>query len=143
MIETLLSRLEKVKPRGRGKYMALCPAHEDRTPSLGIVEADNGIILMKCYAGCEVSDVMAAIGLSLGDLYPDNNFRQVHAYRGFQQMENDYKQKQSEKKQENLESDKIFLAICESSRERGEKQPPDILEKERQAYMRVRNAHDH
>ncbi len=44
---------------GRG-WTARCPAHEDRTPSLGITERD-GRVLVRCYAGCPQSDVIAAL----------------------------------------------------------------------------------
>jgi len=39
-IEILLSRLEKVKPHGNGKYLACCPAHNDKSPSLAIREIE-------------------------------------------------------------------------------------------------------
>lgn len=47
-------------------WMAKCPAHDDRTPSLAIREGHHGIPLVKCYAGCNQSDVIAALrGLGL------------------------------------------------------------------------------
>ena len=33
--DTLLSRLDKVKLTGPDKWVARCPAHDDRGPSLG------------------------------------------------------------------------------------------------------------
>lgn len=68
--ETLLSRLESV----RGKFprwMAKCPAHSDKSPSLSITAKDDGRVLIHCHAGCGAADVMAAVGLSLSDLFPD------------------------------------------------------------------------
>ncbi len=70
-INTLLSRLEKVKPNGAGKWLACCPAHPDKSPSLAIKEID-GKILIHCFAGCQVSEVVSAIGLQLSDLMPVN-----------------------------------------------------------------------
>ncbi|MCL2644312.1 MAG: DNA primase [Betaproteobacteria bacterium] len=70
-IETLLSRLGKVRPSGTGRWAACCPAHDDRNPSLSIRELDDGRALVHCFAGCQVSDVLAAIGLSLPDLFPE------------------------------------------------------------------------
>ncbi len=64
----LLGRLEKVIDRGGGQYSALCPAHEDKSPSLSIKETDDRILLY-CFAGCSAGDVTAAVGLSLADLY--------------------------------------------------------------------------
>ena len=74
MIETnqILSKLEKVRPSGKGKWLACCPAHPDKSPSLAIKETDDGKILMHCFSGCHVSDVLAAVGLELSDLMPDD-----------------------------------------------------------------------
>ena len=70
MIENILSRLEKVKGRN-GAYTACCPAHGDKSPSLAIRELDDGRILMKCFANCSVQEIMGAIGMEIGDLFPD------------------------------------------------------------------------
>jgi hypothetical protein len=72
MIENILSRLEKVKGRN-GAYTACCPAHGDKSPSLAIRELDDGRILMKCFANCSVQEIMGAIGMQIGDLFPDTN----------------------------------------------------------------------
>jgi hypothetical protein len=64
-----LDRLESVRKEGGG-YKALCPAHGDRNPSLGIKEGEDGRALVNCLAGCKTEDVVAAIGLSLSDLSP-------------------------------------------------------------------------
>lgn len=46
----------------RGFYgMAKCPAHDDRSPSLSIRNSDNDKVLVKCHAGCEQEDVIAAL----------------------------------------------------------------------------------
>lgn len=46
----------KAKRRGNG-YMALCPAHADRNPSLSLSEGSNGKILFHCFAGCSQEEV--------------------------------------------------------------------------------------
>lgn len=67
-IEEIASRLERVSERN-GQYMARCPAHDDRSPSLSFRIAEDGSkILMHCFGGCDTADVMAAIGMSLSDL---------------------------------------------------------------------------
>lgn len=68
--ETLISRLERVKRTGAGRYQARCPAHADRGPSLSIRELDDGRVLMHCFAGCDTHSVLSALGLSFDDLYP-------------------------------------------------------------------------
>jgi putative DNA primase/helicase len=70
-VEELLERLEHVKPSGAG-WIARCPAHEDRTPSLSINIGERGIV-MKCHAGCDNREVCAALGISLGDLMDRTN----------------------------------------------------------------------
>ena len=68
-LETLLSRLERVRGAGRCRYQARCPAHQDRHPSLSIREADDGRVLLFCFAGCATPDVVAALGLEMSDLF--------------------------------------------------------------------------
>ena len=41
-------------------WTARCPAHDDRNPSLSICETADGLLLLKCFAGCEFADVRAA-----------------------------------------------------------------------------------
>lgn len=42
-------------------WMARCPAHDDREPSLSIRDADDGKVLVRCHAGCEQRRVIAAL----------------------------------------------------------------------------------
>jgi hypothetical protein len=69
--ELLLPRLGRVRKTGVGRYISGCPAHKDKTPSLSIRFADDGRILMHCFAGCRIEDVVSAIGLTVSDLFPD------------------------------------------------------------------------
>lgn len=71
-VDTLLQRLTKVKG-GRGHWTACCPAHEDRSPSLAVTETDDGRILLKCFGGCSVQEIVGAIGMDMTDLFPDSN----------------------------------------------------------------------
>ena len=66
--EAIIQRLEGVRPNGNG-YMARCPAHNDRLPSLSIQSGHGGRLLIKCFAGCSTPDVMAAMGLQISDLF--------------------------------------------------------------------------
>lgn len=72
-VYTILDRLDKVKENGPGRWLACCPAHQDRSPSLAVRETSDGTILMKCFAGCPTGDVLAAIGLELKDLFPERD----------------------------------------------------------------------
>ncbi len=41
--------------------MARCPVHDDRSPSLSISSGKNGKVLVRCHAGCDQHDVIAAL----------------------------------------------------------------------------------
>lgn len=70
-LDNFVSRLHKVRKNGKD-YVACCPAHEDKSPSLTIAEKEDGRILVHCFAGCAVHDVVSAVGLELKDLMPEN-----------------------------------------------------------------------
>jgi hypothetical protein len=59
--ETIAGTLQKAKRAGPGKYVACCPAHDDKTPSLSIEDAPNGNLLVHCHAGCSQNAVIEAL----------------------------------------------------------------------------------
>lgn len=75
----LLERLDKVRQERRGQWVACCPAHVDKSPSLAIGEADDGRVLVHCHSGCSALDVISAVGLQWADLFPetDRNHRSL------------------------------------------------------------------
>lgn len=68
--ETLLSRLERVRQRTADQWSARCPVHDDKGPSLSVRELADGRVLLHCFAGCEVDEIVGAVGLTLTDLFP-------------------------------------------------------------------------
>jgi hypothetical protein len=66
----VLERLERVKQTGPGRWIARCPAHEDRSPSLSIRELDDGQTLLHCFAGCGAIEVLDSLGLDWSALFP-------------------------------------------------------------------------
>jgi len=76
-LQNLLSRLNRVSDRGRGKYAAACPGpvheHGDRHPSLSVREVDDGVVLLKCWAGCSIYDIADAVGIKVRDLFPNGH----------------------------------------------------------------------
>jgi len=58
------------KRNGSG-WSARCPAHEDRRPSLSVSEGDDGRCLLDCKTGCDTKDIVAVVGLTMRDLFPD------------------------------------------------------------------------
>lgn len=71
-IAEVVSRLPKAKKTGKG-FIALCPAHDDKSPSLSISEGSGGRILLKCFTGCSTEAILHAIGLEMKDLFPNND----------------------------------------------------------------------
>jgi hypothetical protein len=67
--DLLVSKLEGVRRTGDGRWIARCPAHEDRSPSLSVRELGDRA-LIHCFAGCHPGEVVAAVGLELSDLFP-------------------------------------------------------------------------
>ena len=68
-IDNLLTRLSGIKESGDG-WVACCPVHEDKNPSLSIKTGEEGCILLKCHAGCQVEQIVNAIDLKMSDLFP-------------------------------------------------------------------------
>jgi hypothetical protein len=68
--QNLLSRLSGVQKKSADSWVARCPGHSDRTPSLSISEKDGGRIVLHCFAGCDTREVLAAIGLNFSVLFP-------------------------------------------------------------------------
>jgi len=68
--DNLLSRLQRVKRTGPGRWIASCPTREDRHPSLAIRELDDGRVLVHDFGGDDVASIVAAVGLDIGDLFP-------------------------------------------------------------------------
>jgi len=80
-VERFLSRLEAVKGR-LGAWTARCPAHNDRGPSLAVREADDGRVLVHCFAGCETESVLRAVGMDFSDLWPADERRRDYPTTG-------------------------------------------------------------
>lgn len=75
-IAKVLDALERAGCRGlmvkQGtRWQCQCPAHEDRKPSLTVTRNADGTVLMHCHAGCSTETVLAALGLTVKDLFPN------------------------------------------------------------------------
>ncbi len=68
-IQDILNKLYSVHEVRRG-WMAKCPAHDDRTPSLSVAKGKDGQLLLHCFAGCSLAEVLDAIGVKIEDLFP-------------------------------------------------------------------------
>lgn len=99
----LLDKLDKVRSHGKDRWMACCPAHDDRTPSLLVTQA-NERVLIHCFAGCGATEILNSVGLTYSALYPDQD---EYTYR-------------PEYKKPNLEDD-LFIRIYKESVRLGRK----------------------
>src|SRR5215211_5018238 len=98
--ENVLDRLNVASRNGQ-KAMCFCPAHDDRNnPSLSL-KAENGKLLLYCFAGCPPEDILSKIGLGMKDLFseggggssiPPNTPARLHA-----QKENPHSNRQNER----------------------------------------------
>lgn len=67
----LLSRLEGVRRNGDG-WRANCPnGHAKARGSLSIAEADDGRILLSCFACRDTPAILRTLGLEMADLFPE------------------------------------------------------------------------
>jgi putative DNA primase/helicase len=57
--------------RSGGGWIARCPGHDDREPSLSIHDANDGKLLVRCHAGCTQEKLITALRV-LG-LWPHNS----------------------------------------------------------------------
>ena len=70
----LLSFFRGLRKIGDGRYVALCPCHDDHSPSLAITITQEGVILMYCFA-CNASgtNICQALQIDPSSLFPKAN----------------------------------------------------------------------
>lgn len=71
--DEFLSRLQKVKRTGPDRWLALCPAHDDRHPSLNVRIQADGTKLVICRSGCDQEEIRLAMGCEWADFYPEKS----------------------------------------------------------------------
>ena len=109
-IQRVLDVLDVVRgPDHRGEYLALCPAHDDRnTPNLHIGEAEDGRVLLRCFAGCSQERLLAALeekGVGKADLFADRNVQRGGGVGTSENRENPGNGENPHTYQENGEND--------------------------------------
>lgn len=67
-IEGFVRKLDKVRRSGVG-WSALCPSHEDSSPSLTVGMGKEGRILVRCHRGCTTEEITDALGMQPKDLF--------------------------------------------------------------------------
>lgn len=70
-VDMILGRLDKPRQTGRDRWRSRCPScGGGSTSSLSVGVGADGAVLLKCFKGCEVAQVVDALGLQLSDLFP-------------------------------------------------------------------------
>jgi hypothetical protein len=78
-INRVLDRLDGVRQTAPTKWRARCGAHGGKSLSLAVADVD-GRVLIKCFAGCDTAAVLAAAGLTFGELFDASlgDFKPAH-----------------------------------------------------------------
>lgn len=75
MIADLLNKID-AREKGPGAWSASCPVpghgqgRGDRSRSLSVKQEPDGRILLHCFGGCSVEEILGAIGLDWDSLFP-------------------------------------------------------------------------
>lgn len=127
----LLNHLPRVKKTGADRWMACCPAHQDKTASLAIKELPDGRVLLHCHAGCDPDSVLAAVGLTFSDLMPERlqgDFKPVRfAFSALDALRA-------------LVADLLFIRLCALSLAQGQALIESDRESLHQSAYRIENA---
>ena len=78
-LSEVVARLSGAKSSGTNQFLARCPVHDDHTQSLSVGMGTDGRVLLHCHAGCSTDSILSALGLDVGDLFPDQAGVPVHA----------------------------------------------------------------
>lgn len=71
MIEDVINRLQGVKSTGQNRWIAKCPSHQDKSPSLALSQDADGKVLINCFAGCGTYEILQAVGLDWDAVFPE------------------------------------------------------------------------
>lgn len=118
--QDLIDRLEFCRPAGNGKWIARCPSHPDKSPSLSVMEKSDGRVLIHCHAGCGAIEVLEAVGLSYDALFPET-------------LDN-YPGRRIKAPRETIDS--LVIEIAEHERRNGKRLNKNEVERYREALKR-------
>ena len=72
-VDLVLDRLAeyRLRPNGADRWRACCPAHGgSNTSALSVGVGASGAVLLRCWSGCALEAITAALGLDVLDLFP-------------------------------------------------------------------------
>ena len=80
--ETFLSYFEDIEKTGSG-YLVYCPGHDDKNrKSLHVSRGDKVPVVLRCFTGCNNETILAAMGLSMRDLFDEEEELKLRASYG-------------------------------------------------------------
>jgi len=133
-VHQILSHFDKVRSTSKSNsYNCLCPAHDDRNASLSIKIAEDGRVLIHCFAGCDIQNILSAVGLTLDDIIPERIDMLKPTGKAF----NPYAILKS------IKDDALFVYMCASHIEKGEQLEETDKEKLLQTVQKLREAYDY
>lgn len=135
-VEKMLGMLTKVKGRN-GSWTACCPAHNDKGPSLAIREADDGRVLIHCFAGCETLSVVQALGMDMTDLFPPDNKRREYPVEGKPKMKSAF---YASDLMRIISFEALVVAICAYDMSQGKKLSEADRERLKVSQQRIEEA---
>ena len=69
-LDKVLAAFPDAKQETSTRWKVRCPVHDDNKSSLSIGPANNGGVVLHCFAGCTNADIVSHVGLTLADLMP-------------------------------------------------------------------------
>lgn len=76
-----------------GSINVRCPCHDDKKASLTISKGEKHETVLKCHAGCNYIDILAAVGLTENDLYNDGKEQEQNWRKEAEESANGRKRK--------------------------------------------------
>jgi len=104
-----LAKLDSVRSRGTDRWLARCPAHPDRSPSLSIAEVERGLLL-RCFAGCRIEEICASLSLTVKELFFDVPTDPCDVARHKVQRE-----RQQREREQRREAENVTLDVCKQA----------------------------
>jgi len=72
----VVDHFDKVRETGKDSWVACCPAHDDKSPSLSIRDTSDKI-LIHCFAGCDINTILGNVGLEVADIFHTQRIRRL------------------------------------------------------------------
>ena len=72
-IDAVLVRLDELRPNGKDRWRSRCPSCGGNKSALSVGVGDNGSVLLRCWKGCDIAQITAAMGVQMHELFPPSD----------------------------------------------------------------------